>query len=419
MRLRHITPFVILCGMFFPGRTLAQTQAKDSVNEKKKTLALPARLYGPPTNPTIQVSQYIRRMFQDSKGNLWFGTNGDGVARYDYVSLEYFNYNQGFCGGAVRGMIEDEDGDIWFATSGGVCRYDHTRAVHPCNTSSCAHDLRIPVQRTEHDAELAKAFHNYTVVDGLAHPQVWCIMRDKNGNLWFGTEGGVSCYDGKSFTPFPIPAVDLSNFPNAYPAPKLINCIVQDRSGKIWFGSNGGGVYCYDPSTAPRINVKPLLNFSEKDGLCNNFVQCVFEDKQGDLWFGTRFGGLSRCRSLDKNMETISFTNLTFNFKVLEGLSKNFAWTMLQDKKDRFWIATAGGGLYSYDGKDTLSGDLGANGGKTFNYGEAEGLPNRFVQSLLIDKQTNFWVGTSGGLFLYDGKGFVNVTKVGPWPKKS
>lgn len=419
MNLTYVTQLVLLFVMCFAGQTPAQTQVKDSVSQPKKTLSLPAKLYGPPTNPTIQVSQYIRRIFQDSKGNLWFGTNGDGVARYDYASLVYFDYKQGFCGGAVRGMVEDEDGDIWFATSGGICRYDHTRALHPCNTSSCAHDLRIPLHKTEHDTELAKSFRNYTVVDGLAHPQVWCIMRDKSGNLWFGTEGGVSCYDGKTFTQFPIPAVDLSNFPNAYPAPKLINCIVQDRSGKIWFGSNGAGVYCYDPSSGPRINVKPLLQFSEKEGLCNNFVQCVFEDKHGDLWFGTRFGGLSRYHPSDKDGGRIGFTNLTFNFKVQEGLSKNFAWTMLQDKNEMLWIATAGGGLYRYDGKDRQSGDLGEHGGAVFNYGESQGLPNRFVQSLLIDKQANFWVGTSGGLFRYDGKGFINVTKVGPWPKKS
>jgi ligand-binding sensor domain-containing protein len=37
------------------------------------------------------VSQYIRSIFQDSKGNLWFGTIGDGVVRYDKKLAILFN----------------------------------------------------------------------------------------------------------------------------------------------------------------------------------------------------------------------------------------------------------------------------------------------------------------------------------------
>ncbi len=55
---------------------------------------------------------------------MWFGTNGDGVCRYDGMSLTYLSVEEGFGGRAVRGILQDEGGAIWFATNGGVSRYE-------------------------------------------------------------------------------------------------------------------------------------------------------------------------------------------------------------------------------------------------------------------------------------------------------
>src|ERR1041384_7863883 len=114
--------------------------------------------------PAPQISQYIRRIFQDSKGNLWFGTLSDGVARYDGKTLTYFARKEGFCGETVRGMLEDKDGNVWFATSGGACRYD------------------------------GKSFGAITRNDGLSSNEVSCILLARNGMLWIGTESGVYKY---------------------------------------------------------------------------------------------------------------------------------------------------------------------------------------------------------------------------------
>jgi ligand-binding sensor domain-containing protein len=333
--------------------------------------------YDPLHGPDSQISQYIRRMFQDRNGNIWFGTNGDGLARHDAKSLVYFTVKEGFRGRAVRGIVEDRDGNLWFATDAGVARYDGT------------------------------TFKTFDRDHGLGSLQVWSILIDNSGAVWCGTEEGVYRSDGGNpnrpltFKPFPLPAADLSHQPGAYPAPKLVNVMYQDQAGNIWFGTNGLGVYRYDGTSSP--DGKPrLTNFSEKDGLCNNFVQCIVQDNsrglhKGEMWFGTRFGGMSRFNGY-------KFTN----FSTQEGLSNNFAWTFLQDNSGYnldgdLWIGSAGGGLMLYDGK-------------TFrHFGEAEGLPNQYVQSLLKDDKGRLWVGTSGGAFRFDGKSFINVTKYGPW----
>ena len=51
-----------------------------------------------------QISEFVRRIFQDKRGDLWFGTNGDGVIRYDGGFLEYFSIGEGFGGVCVGCM---------------------------------------------------------------------------------------------------------------------------------------------------------------------------------------------------------------------------------------------------------------------------------------------------------------------------
>lgn len=302
-----------------------------------------------------QISQYIPGVFQDKAGNFWFGTNGDGVCRYDRTSLTYFTKKEGLGGNAVRSIVQDKNGNIWFATNGGVSRYD------------------------------GKSFTTFTEKDGLINNEIWSVLEDKSGNLWFGTEGGVSRYDGKSFTAFPLPAADIRAFPKVTQPPKLIHCIFQDKTGRIWFGSNGGGAYCYDG--------KSLVNISEKDGLCNNVVRCIMQDRAGNLWFATRFGGVSR-------YDGKSFVNFTVDNS---GLSSNDVWTMKEDRSGAIWFAALGAGVDRYDGKSFT------------HYSLKDGLVNRHVQSIAEDKTGSLWFGTSGGLFRYDRNSFVNITRDGPW----
>lgn len=308
----------------------------------------------PKADSASQISQYIRRMFQDRDGRIWFGTTGDGVARYDGTQLEYFTPANGFSSNWVSSMVQDDQGDIWFGTGGGVSRFDGTR------------------------------FHVLKKQDGLVSDQVWCTLLDRNGGLWFGTEEGVSRYDGQRFTSFPLPAADLSAFPY-YKYPKQINWMIQDRRGAIWFASNGAGVFRYDGTQITR--------FTEKEGLCNNFVETILEDRNGDIWFGTRYGGL--CRH-DPMMDPGPKAFTRYGEKELPA---DHIWTLYQTSDAMLWIAVAKNGLCRYDGS-------------TFTcYDERDGEGLRVVQSLMEDREGRLWIGTSNGVYHYEGGRFANWTK--------
>ncbi len=103
--------------------------------------------------------------FKDSKGNLWFGTNGNGVSMYNGKSFITFSSGFGLIHNYIHNVTEDSAGNIWFGTYGGVSKYD---GVH---------------------------FHNYTTEDGLIDNDVHEILEDTRGNFWFATIKGISRYD--------------------------------------------------------------------------------------------------------------------------------------------------------------------------------------------------------------------------------
>ena len=396
----------------------------------------------------------VRCMLQDKTGNLWLGTNGGGVCRYDGKSFTNFTEKEGLSNNSIYSILEDKTGNLWFATYGGVCCYD------------------------------GKSFTNYTEKEGLINNHVYCIVEDKIGNLWFGTNGGVCRYDGnrveaiergvkipqgaqqdlkkingklaKSFTNYTEKEGLSTNF---------VYSILEDKIGNLWFGTNGGGVCRYDGNrveaiergekTPPgaqqdlkKINgklVKSFTNYSEKEGLSNYVVLSILEDKMGNLWFGTYGGGV--CRYDGNRVEAIErgekipsgaqqdlkkingkFVKSFTSYTKKEGLSDNVVWSILEDKSGNLWFGTGSGGVCRYDGnrvdaiergEKTPPGaqqDLKKINGKLIksftNYTEKEGLSNNHVLSILEDKSGTLWLGSDGGgLCRYDGKSFTNYTE--------
>ncbi|MEM1320925.1 MAG: two-component regulator propeller domain-containing protein [Bacteroidota bacterium] len=316
----------------------------------------------PPVGDSTQISEYVRRIFQDSEGRLWFGSNGYGLCRYDGDTLVYFSIGEGLPGTQVTGMIEDRKGHLWTATDGGVSRYDGRRF----STVSFA---------TSH---------------GWSNYQAWCIFEDSEGTIWAGTAEGVHRYNGKHFTPFPLPSAAIYD-PDINPKAKVIRCITEDRKGMLWFGIADGGICKYDRK-AERNGASAFTHITAQNGLCGNHVVCILEDRKGNIWASSMFGGLSK-------YDGTSFT--TFNSR--NAIGNDEVWNIYEDRKGNIWISSEGYGVYCYNGKDFR------------NFSTEEGLMVRAVQTIFEDREGRFWVGGGGGLFRLDGESFVNVKKEGPW----
>jgi ligand-binding sensor domain-containing protein/serine phosphatase RsbU (regulator of sigma subunit) len=340
-------------------------------------------------------SSYVNCVYEDKSGNLWFGTNGGGVSKYDGESFMHYTEKEGLNNNDIVSILEDKSGNIWFGTyGGGVSKYDGESFIHYTEKEGLSNNdvwsiledksgniwfgtYGGGVSKYDPSAKLrtgSESFTHYTEKEGLSSNYVRSILEDKSGNLWFGTYGGgVSKYDGESF----IHYTEKEGLSNNY-----VRSILEDESGNLWFATNGGGVSKYDPSAKLRTGSESFTHYTEKEGLSNNYVWSILEDKSGNLWFGTKGGGVSK-------YDGESFIHYTEK----EGLSNNVVLSILEDKSGNLWFGTSGGGV----SKLVLSGVEGYDGESFIHYTEKEGLSNNYVLSILEDKSGNLWFGTYGG----------------------
>jgi len=308
-----------------------------------------------PDFDTTLVSQYIRSIFQDSKGNLWFGTLGEGVVKYDVKTLTYFSKPDGFISSSVHAINEDKNGNLWFGTDTGVYKFD------------------------------GRNFRRYDQKDGLGHIEISrkSMLVDRSGIIWVGTHGGVYRYEpaadstgGKSFSLFQqLPAINVAG-------------IMEDKKGKIWFASSGKGVFRYDGKT--------ITNIIEKEGLGENYAGGIAEDKTGNIWF-TMNNGI--CKYDGK-----IFTE----YSPRDGLGGTDFWGIYIEESGIIW-ATTRGSTTRFDPSVPVADP------KAFTvFTPADGL-NCCVQSMYQDRSGNMWWGAGSGLFRFDGKRFYQVKQNGPW----
>jgi ligand-binding sensor domain-containing protein/serine phosphatase RsbU (regulator of sigma subunit) len=309
---------------------------------------------------------------RDSKGNLWFGTQGGGVSRYDGRNFTTFSNAEGLSNNTVWCIYEDREGNIWFGTQqGGASRYD------------------------------GRSFTNFSTKNGLGTNNIWCIGEDSQGVLWLGTlGGGLSMYipslqNAKTGSAENSRSKDMQKVFRSVSTDKglpsaSVYCMTKDKKGDLWFGTIRGGICHYQPSRVKADGSGGFTTYNTSNGLANNTVRCCLKDKKGNLWFGT-IGGVSMFDP-EKNRFT--------NFSTEQGLASNNILSIAEDRQGNIWMGTNGMGLSCY-----TPGIPNPEEGTFRNYTTAEGLANNLVLSITEDRTGNLWFGTGGGgLSRFDGK---------------
>ncbi len=109
--------------------------------------------------------------------------------------------------------------------------------------------MRLDAQQTQY------GWRNYTTNDGLPSSEVYTVIQDKKGFLWFGTDKGVSRFDGYSFQNFGAKEGLLDN---------VINCIQEDETGRVWFSSMWGKLYYFEKDSIRSFKHNHLIEAYQK-----------------------------------------------------------------------------------------------------------------------------------------------------------
>ncbi len=309
-------------------------------------------------------SVYVRSLAAEpSNQAMWVGTSA-GVHEIDLKTLKprnTFTRDHGLANEYVFGIGIDQQGYKWFGTNaGGVSRYKdgEWKTYFPMHGLA---DYWIYCFATLRDKELwigtwAGANHVNldtmeftTYVEELVNEWVYGIDVDSKNRVWFGTEGGISMFDGENWREWTH--ADGLGASNASNLPASPNTGLGTRS-RHDLGILSGGLPTYNP----------------------NYVFSLVVASDDSVWAGTWGAGVSH------------FDGETFtNFTVADGLAGDIVYSLTIDKDDVLWIGT-NGGLSRFDGV------------RWSTFTRADGLASNDVYAVTIDPEGKVWAGTRGGV---------------------
>lgn len=299
-----------------------------------------------------QISQVVRMMFQDSKGNIWFGAEGGAwrLIGHSLIHMDSIKSERG-TGVTIKDITEDKDGTIWLGHTDGISSIK------------------------------GETVKNYYQSDGLISNDVWCINSDAEGKIWIGTIEGACIFDGKTFSNFELP-LDIKDSTVGVSSAKMINKILLDRKGKLWIASNAG-LFSYSNNT--------LTYVSKNMGIKTNLVSIGFEDKSEVLWITSKEGLYTLSNGVAKKI-----TNS--NIELGKGIG-----SVAEDKDGKIWFVVNQHYLYTYDGKEITE------------FKKSEENKGPVVFQIYKDQSERMWFVGYGGAYRLENGRFINITKDGPW----
>lgn len=238
-------------------------------------------------------------IFQDHRGLLWIGTTG-GLNRLDPQSgvTSFFRTAERGVSAGVVSIVEDPSGDLWLGTVGqGLKRFDprtgriktYVHEVSDPNSLSddVVRDLRFDgpgklwVTTWDGFDVLDLATERFTVykLDPQRQTQRYHkIARDANGDLWVSSDSGLTRFTPRNsqfavFTHTDQRGAISSNY---------VNFVFIDSRDHLWVATQSG---------LDSLNADGSFSaYQERDGLGGNAVSCILEDSVGNLWLSTNKG---------------------------------------------------------------------------------------------------------------------------------
>ncbi len=303
---------------------------------------------------------WVRCIYQDKFGFLWFGT-GDGLNRFDGYEFKIYKNKLGdphsLLNNNIKKIYEDLKGNLWIGTQGGLSLYNRED------------DDMIPVPST----------FQHSVED---------ISEDKNGNLFLAGAEGINYLNTRTFA--------LKRLVNSI----YVNAILKDNGNNFWLGTYSG-LYFFNSenNSIKEISIDAYI----PKGIGNNNIRSIYKDTYGRIWLGTNNSGLLYIEFNNKDYKNPKIVNFIHNNGNKNSISKGAILALIDDHNGNLWIGIENGGLDILDLNNLKTNEVAFNH-FTNSSTDNSSISSNSIHSIFKDNQNTVWVGAYGGALNYYNK---------------
>lgn len=339
---------------------IGQTKVESNASQKQ----------GSPLGKIIpELDNSATRIFQDSKNNYWF--TSQGVVRYDGHFFIQFTIEDGLYANRVRGIQEDHLGNIYFDTVEGVNKFDGLKIekLELSEDTSNVWDLEpndlwfvgkfnkngvyryngielIYLKLPKH--ELEGEFYSINPLGSYSPYEVYKTFKDSKGNIWMGTGTFGACrFDGENF--LWISEREMTEV-DPGPAPG-VRSILEDSDGNFWFSSNMDHKYKVIDTRTNILQNKATYQKLEgidtsKNNDLNNYFMSITQDDTGNIWMARYGGGVWKYDPSAKNNGKKELKH----FPILQNEEEVLLFSVSKDRQGDLWLGSQDGGAFKFNG---------------------------------------------------------------------
>lgn len=311
----------------------------------------------------------IISLLKDKSGNMWIGTNGNGIVKKNINEKKFDNYlfnsenKNKLSFASVRAIFEDKEKNIWIGGYGGLDKLNaETGKITTAKFTAAGNRLgeKLPflsIYKINYApknknilwfSDISSGIIAYNTLNSTYKKiygsdvyndksfygkNVYDMKYDKNGNLWLNTDKGLSEY-----------VLSTGKYKHYYYFNNrkaftlgATNDILIDLPRGIWVGTYESGFVLIEPSSNKTIRY--VFNPEDTNSVSSNIIMCINKDRKGNLWIGTNGGGLNKF-----NVKENKFTRFTTK----NGLPNNVVYGILEDNNGYLWLST-NKGLSKFD----------------------------------------------------------------------